>query len=75
MEFLNVLPVNPDAHISDPSSFFGFSTDVPMEMFDIPYAPGDMMGEQWASLMRETGIYDESGNFTQNSFAPNEFPF
>ncbi|KAI0730863.1 fungal-specific transcription factor domain-containing protein [Earliella scabrosa] len=60
LHFLNVLPdgLNPAGPIGDPSLFFAASPEVSTGIFDASsFAPGEL-GEQWNSLMRETGFFN-----------------
>lgn len=65
MQFLNSLPTTM-AHempLEDPSTFFSVNSDLPMTMdlYNMSFMPGEMgVGDQWQSLMRETGIFDQS---------------
>ncbi|OJT02942.1 hypothetical protein TRAPUB_6481 [Trametes pubescens] len=74
LDFLNVLPVgDPSEHLVDPSAFFSMGPDMTSAIFNGSFAmggAGDASGDQWASLMRETGIFDVQGAFRQDPFGP-----
>ncbi|KAI8996461.1 fungal-specific transcription factor domain-containing protein [Trametes punicea] len=77
LQFLNVLPTS--GPIADPSTFFSMlSGDMSSGMLSSPFGMGEAAatGDQWASLMRETGIFDTQGNFRQDSFIgqPDTYP-
>ncbi|KAI0741388.1 fungal-specific transcription factor domain-containing protein [Daedaleopsis nitida] len=68
LQFLNVLPAaNAGGPIGDPHMFFANNT-FPADIFDGSFAPGEL-GEQWHSLMRETGFFDAQGTLRQDGFA------
>ncbi|KAI9062771.1 hypothetical protein FKP32DRAFT_1758891 [Trametes sanguinea] len=73
LQFLNVLPTgDPTGQIADPSAFFSMSSDMSGGMFSSAFGMGEAAaatpgGDQWASLMRETGIFDAQGGFRQGS--------
>ena len=74
LHFLNVLPdgLNPAGPIADPSLFFAASPEVSTGIFDASsFAPGEL-GEQWNSLMRETGFFNSQA---ANGAAPGQDPF
>ncbi|KAL1940728.1 hypothetical protein VTO73DRAFT_7769 [Trametes versicolor] len=72
LDFLNVLPVgDPTDHLVDPSAFFSMGPEMTNAIFNGTFAmggAGDASGDQWASLMRETGIFDVQGAFRQDPF-------
>ncbi|KAI0332685.1 hypothetical protein GY45DRAFT_1432896 [Cubamyces sp. BRFM 1775] len=78
LQFLNVLPTgDPTGQIADPSAFFSMSPEMTSGMFSSPFGmvePAGAGNDQWASLMRETGIFDAQGNFRQDSFNVNGQP-
>ena len=69
LQFLNVLPTgDPTGQIADPSAFFSMSLEASGGMFSSAFGMGEAAavtpgGDQWASLMRETGIFDAQGGF------------
>ncbi|KAI0367566.1 hypothetical protein BV20DRAFT_970323 [Pilatotrama ljubarskyi] len=74
LQFLNALATGDP--MTDPSAFFSMGPDMSNSIFNGPFALGDCAGEQWASLMRETGILDGQGSFRQDVFGaqPDTFP-
>lgn len=66
LQFLDVLP---DANAAGPitdASFFAMGPNMSTGIFDGSFAPGEL-GEQWTSLMRQTGFFDAPG--MQDAFA------
>ncbi|KAI1790216.1 fungal-specific transcription factor domain-containing protein [Ganoderma leucocontextum] len=72
LSFLNVLPESSvlGGPMGDPSLFFsGLAHDpasLDTSMFNSAFGGGDF-GDQWNSLMRETGLFDAQGNFKQDN--------
>ncbi len=72
LSFLNVLPDNSvvGGAVADPSLFFaGLAHDpaaLDANIFNSAFGGGDF-GDQWNSLMRETGLFDAHGNFKQDN--------
>ena len=72
LSFLNVLPEASGigGPVADPSLFFsGLAHDpasLDTNIFNSAFGGGDF-GDQWNSLMRETGLFDAHGNFKQDS--------
>ena len=70
LQFLDtVLPdANATGPIADPSLFFTMGPDLSTGIFDGSFTPGEL-GEQWTSLMRQTGFFDTTGTdpFAANS--------
>ncbi|KAI0675641.1 fungal-specific transcription factor domain-containing protein [Trametes maxima] len=72
LQFMNVLPTNGhNGQITDPSAFFALAPEMSNGIFNAPAEFGmtDASGDQWASLMRETGIFDPQGSFRQDAFS------
>ncbi|KAI0718035.1 fungal-specific transcription factor domain-containing protein [Cerioporus squamosus] len=66
LQFLDVLPdANPAGPIAD-ASFFAMGPNMSTGIFDGSFTPGEL-GEQWTSLMRQTGFFDAPG--MQDAFA------
>ena len=60
-QFLNVLPDGTaSGAITEPALFFSENTVSPEMGLFASFAPGEL-GEQWNSLMRETGFFDQQG--------------
>ncbi|KAM5534515.1 hypothetical protein V8D89_011847 [Ganoderma adspersum] len=77
LSFLNVLPEASGigGSVADPSLFFAGLAHDPVSLdanvFNSAFGGGDF-GDQWNSLMRETGLFDAHGNFKQdhNTMSP-----